>query len=332
MPILDKNLLLSEIKDRLDDYIAANTVKRIIADASAAMSNYEVTRLKPDGGIDDESEQLIDLFLNAKEIEGRSEKTTARYRYILKKLRDGTNIPLKLMTTNNIREYLAKELKRGVSQSTIRGNVWVYNSFYGWLFNDGMIPLNPTANLSKIKVKIEKETPFTGEQIQLLKESAENECELAIIHFLLSTGCRISEACSVNREDIDYANLKLDVLGKGNKVRTVYIDGVTSLILKRYLSTRDDIDPSLFYSRRSNSRYTDNGIRAMLNRVGERACVPNVHPHRFRRTLATNLIDHGMSVQEVAQILGHSNLDTTMGYITINEKNTENAYRKYACM
>jgi site-specific recombinase XerD len=331
MAILDKNLLLSEIEERLNNYVPANMVKQILNDAMEAMTMYEVTRLKPDGG-GDETDQLINLFLNAKEIEGRSGKTIARYRYILKKLHDGVNAPFDKITVYHIRQYMMKEKDRGVSLSTIKGNAWVYNSCFSWLYNEGLIKSNPTANLGQIKVKKEEEMPFSGEQIQLLKENAENECEAAIIHFLLSTGCRISETCSVNRNDIDFANLKLDVLGKGNKVRTVYIDNVTAMMLKRYLATRTDIDPALFYATRSNGRYTDNGIRAMLNRIAARANVPNVHPHRFRRTLATNLIDRGMNIQEVAEILGHTNIDTTMGYIHLNKKNAENAYRKYACM
>lgn len=331
MPILDKNLLLAEIEERLNNYIPANTTRQIINDAAEVMTRYEVTRLKPDDGSDD-SEQLIELFLNAKEIEGRSEKTISRYRYILKRLHDSSNVPFTKITVYHIRQYMMQEKDRGVSMNTLKGNAWVYTSCFGWLFNEGLIQTNPTANLGQIKVKVEEELPFTGEQLQLLKENTENECEAAILHFLLSTGCRISEACSVNRNDIDFANLQLQVLGKGNKVRTVYIDSVTALILKRYLSTRKDIDPSLFYSKRTNGRYTPNGIRAMLNRIGERANVPNVHPHRFRRTLATNLIDRGMRIQEVAEILGHANIDTTMGYIHINQKNAENAYRKYACM
>ena len=331
MAILDKNLLLSEIEERLNNYIPANTVRQIINDAAEAMTRYEVTRLKPTGD-DDESDQLIELFLNAKEIEGRSGKTIERYRYILQRLHESTNVPFTKITVYHIRQYMMAEKDRGISMNTIKSNAWVYNSCFGWLFNEGLIQTNPTANLGQIKVKKEEEMPFTGEQIQLLKENAENECEAAIIHFLLSTGCRISEACSVNRNDIDFANLKLDVLGKGNKVRTVYIDNVTALMLKRYLATRNDIDPALFYARRTNGRYTPNGIRAMLNRIGKKANVPNVHPHRFRRTLATNLIDRGMVIQDVAEILGHANIDTTMGYIHLNKKNAENAYRKYACM
>lgn len=331
MPILDKNLLLSEIEERLNYYVPANTVRQIINDAAEAMTRYEVTRLKPSGD-DDESDQLIELFLNAKEIEGRSGKTIDRYRYILKRLHEASNIPFTRITVYHIRQYMMQEKERGISLSTIKSNAWVYNSCFGWLFNEGLIQTNPTSNLGQIKVMREEELPFSGEQIQLLKEAAENDCESAIIHFLLSTGCRISEACSVNRDDVDFANLQLQVLGKGNKIRMVYIDNVTAMMLKRYLNGRNDIDPSLFYAKRTNGRYTPNGIRAMLNRIGERANVPNVHPHRFRRTLATNLIDRGMRIQEVAEILGHANIDTTMGYIHINQKNAENAYRKYACM
>lgn len=331
MAILDKNLLLKEIEERLNDYIPANTVRKIINDAAEAMTQYEVTRLRPDGGRD-ETDQLIDLFLNAKEIEGRSEKTIARYRYSLKRLHEAVNVPFSKMTVYNIRQYMSAEKSRGVSMNTLKGNAWCWNSCFSWLFNEGLIPNNPTANLGQIKVCKEEELPFSGEQVQLLKENAENECESAVIHFLLSTGCRISEACSVNRNDIDFVNLKLEVLGKGNKYRTVYIDNVTAMMLNRYLATRDDIDPSLFYSHRTNGRYSTGGIRAMLNRIGDRACVPNVHPHRFRRTLATNLVDRGMGIQEVASILGHVNIDTTMTYVKVNERNAENSYRKYACM
>lgn len=332
MSVLDKNLLLSEIQDRLDDYIPANTVKKILNDAAEALTMYEVTRLSPTDGGGDESGQLIDLFLNAKEIEGRSEKTIARYRYCLERFHKAVNVPFPKLTVYHIRQYLMDEKARGVSMNTLKGNVWCYNSCFGWLFNEGLIPSNPTANLGQIKAMKEEELPFSGEQVQLLKENTANDCEAAIVHFLLSTGCRIAEVCSVNRADVDFRELKLEVLGKGNKVRTVYIDDVTAMMLQRYLAQRDDIDPALFYAKRTNGRYTTGGIRAMLNRIGERAHVPNVHPHRFRRTLATNLVDRGMSIQEVAAILGHASIDTTMTYVRVNQKNAENAYRKYACM
>ena len=332
MAVLDKKLLLADIESKMHGYIPADTVRRIITDVAEVMTNYEVTRNGgPDGGPDRESEQLLNLFLDAKKIEGKSVNTINLYRYVLNKLLEGVNAPFKSMTVYHLRQFMMLEKERGVSMNTIKHNGWVYSSYFGWLFKEGLIPANPTVNLGQIKAKVQKELPFTGEQIQLIKESCRNDCETAIVHFLLSTGCRISEACSVNRSDIDYANLKLEVTGKGDKTRTVYIDNVTAMMLKRYLSERKDIDPALFYSR-IGQRFTPNGIRAMLKRIEDRSHVPGVHPHRFRHTLATNLIDRGMSVQEVAIILGHSKLDTTMTYIHINERNTENAYRKYACM
>lgn len=332
MAVLDKKLLLSEIEAKMNGYIPADTVRRIITDVAETMTKYEVTRNgDPDGGTDVESEQLLNLFLDAKRIEGKSDKTIALYRYTMNRLHESLNVPFKSMTVYHLRQFMMQEKDRGISMNTIKHNCWTYSSFFGWLFKEGLIQTNPTSNIGQIKAKKQEELPFTSEQIQLIKENTNNDCENAIIHFLLSTGCRISEVCSVNRQDIDYANLKLEVNGKGDKTRTVYIDNVTAMMLKRYLASRKDIDPALFYSR-NNQRFTPNGIRAMLKRIEERSHVPGIHPHRFRHTLATNLIDRGMSVQEVAVILGHANLDTTMTYIHINEKNTENAYRKYACM
>lgn len=330
MSILDKKLLLADIETRLNNYIPANTVRQIIADAGEAMVDYEVTAKTPDDS-KDESKQLIRLFLDAKTIEGKAPSTVNRYEYILNRLHDDTGVPFKKITVYHLRQYLMSEKDRGISMNTLKGNANCWSAFFQWLRNEGLIDTDPTVNLGQIKAKSETELPFTGEQIQLIKEACENELELAIVHFLLTTGCRISEACSVNRSDIDYQNLRLTVTGKGDKTRTVYIDNVTALMLKRYLATRDDIDPALFYSR-NNRRFEPGGVRAMLKRIEERSHVPGIHPHRFRHTLATNLVDRGMSIQEVAAILGHANIDTTMTYVYVNQRQTENNYRKYACM
>jgi site-specific recombinase XerD len=332
MSILDKKLLLSDIEKRLNAYIPYDTVRKIIADAGEAMTNYEVTSSGPDGGGGkDESKQLVRLYLDAKEIEGKSQKTLDRYEYILGRLIEAVDVPLNRITVYHLRQYMMHEKNRGISMTTIKNNNYVFTGFYGWLRKEGLIDTDPTANIGVIKAPFEKEIPFTAEELQLIKESCADDQQLAIVHFLLSTGCRISEACSVNRQDIDFRNMRLSVTGKGDKTRTVYIDDVTAMMLKRYLATREDIDPALFYSR-NNQRYTPGGIRAMLKQVEKRSHVPNVHPHRFRHTLATNLVDRGMSIQEVAAILGHAKLDTTMTYISVNQRNTENSYRRYACM
>lgn len=332
MPVLDKKLLLQDIEKKLNEYIPANTVRRILADAGEVMQNYQVIANPPDGGgPSDESTQLIRLYLDAKTIEGKSERTIARYEYILTRLYRDTGTPIRKMTVFHLRQYMMAEKERGISMNTIRGYVRVWSPFFTWLRAEGLTDSDPTANLGAVKARAEEEEPFTNEEIQLIKEACENDLERAAVHFLLATGCRISEMCSVNRNDIDWSGMKLPVVGKGDKRRTVYLDDVTVLMLRRYLKTREDIDPALFYSK-SGTRFTPSGVQQMLKRVENRAGVPGVHPHRFRHTLATNLVDRGMSVQEVAAILGHAKLDTTMTYVMVKERNVENSYRKFASM
>lgn len=192
-----------------------------------------------------------------------------------------------------------------------------------------MMTSRPTANLAPIKQPKEIKHPFTAVEIKQLRDNATNPRDAALIEFLLATGCRVSEVCSVNRTDIDFRQQKLIVNGKGSKQRTVYLDDVTCVVIRDYLKTRTDFNPALFTGK-GTDRLTAGGIRRALNTIAERAGVANVHPHRFRRTLATNLIDHGMSIQEVASILGHDKLDTTMTYVFINQRNVEAAYRRYA--
>ncbi len=332
MSVLDKKLLLADIEKKLNAYVPADTVRKIIADAGEVLTRYDVTSTGPDGGGGkDESRQLVQMYIDAKAIEGRSQSTLKQFDYILTRLIEAVNVPLDRVTVYHLRQYIMSEKNRGISMNTIKGNVSVYSGFYDWLHREGLISTDPTANIGQIKATVEKEVPFTSEEIQLIKEACVNDLQLAVVHFLLSTGCRVSEVCSVNRSDIDYRNMKLSVTGKGNKTRIVYIDDVTALMLKRYLSKRDDLDPALFYSKQK-CRFTTDGIRIMLKTIEERSHVPNVHPHRFRHTLATNLIDRGMSIQEVASILGHAKLDTTMMYVSVNQRNAENSYRKFACM
>lgn len=170
---------------------------------------------------------------------------------------------------------------------------------------------------------------YSEVEIEKLKFCCRTIRDRAIISFLLSTGCRIGEVCRLNREDVDLANMECRVLGKGNKERTVFPDAVTAMLLRDYLAQRTDESPALFAGRGS-SRLSPNGIRRMLDVLARAAGVEHVHPHKFRRTLATGLIRHGMPIQEVAAILGHDKLDTTMQYVVLDKTDVKNAYRKYA--
>lgn len=326
MSIASKQMLLNELEERLSDKLSARDLQAFVTDTSSLLARYEVEFKAQESHA---SEDYLKAFLDAKQIEGRSQKTLERYRYILKKLLVETGVPLPEITTYHIRSYLIREKSRGIGDKTIEGTRTVFSSFFGWLWKEGLIERNPCANIGAIKCTKKIRHPYSDVEIEKLKESCDTLRDRAIISFLLSTGCRISEMCGLNRDDVDFESLECQVLGKGNKERTVYIDNVTAMLLKRYLKSRADFVQALFIGKGSE-RMTPGGVRARLKTIAERAGVENVHPHRFRRTLATNLINHGMQIQEVASILGHDKIDTTMTYVYIEKNNVKNAYRRYA--
>lgn len=326
MSIESKQMLLNALEEMLSDKLTAKDLRAFMQSASASLSEYEVEYKKQDGRA---AEDYLKAFIDAKQIEGRSQKTLDRYSYILRKLFRSAGVPLPEITTYHLRSYLMDMKTRGLGDKTIEGERTVFSSFFGWIWKEGLIERNPCANIGAIKCAKKIRQPYSDVEIEQLKEHCSNLRDKALISFLLSTGCRISEACGLNRDDIDFENLECQVLGKGNKERTVYIDNVTAMVLKRYLKSRTDVIPALFIGK-GTDRMTPGGVRFAFKRIAEEAGVENVHPHRFRRTLATNLINHGMPIQEVASILGHDKLDTTMKYVYIEKSNVKNAYRKYA--
>ena len=185
------------------------------------------------------------------------------------------------------------------------------------------------ANLGAIKVPKKVREAYAAVDLEKLKTACASPRNMALLSFLLATGCRISEITQLNREDLNFQDKEVLVLGKGNKERTVYFDDVTAMHLRRYLGTRTDDNPALFVGKRKE-RLQPGGVRAMLKTLAAAAGVDHVHPHKFRRTLATTMIAHGMPIQEVAAILGHDKLDTTMKYIVLDKTSVKNSYRKYA--
>ena len=278
---------------------------------------------------DVETGELLEEFLAAKTVEGKSPRTIAHYRYLLGRMFEAVNMPIRDIMVFTLRRYLAKLKADGLQDVTIEGVRCTICSFFGWLHRENLLPMNPAANLGPIKCEKKVKKPLSAVDIEHLKEFCETIRDRAIVNVLLSTGCRISEVCGMNRDSVDFANLECTVLGKGNKQRVVFIDDVTAMLLRRYLMERTDESEALFVGK-GTKRLTPAGVRFMLNKVAERAGVEHVHPHRFRRTLATSLVDHGMPIQEVANILGHEKLETTMKYVYINKANVKNDYRKYA--
>ena len=329
MALLDKKIYLADLEKRLNAFVPADDVRRIIEQAADALAEYDIENLPEEIRGSTDSENLVQLFLDAKGVEGRSAGTIAHYKYILGRLMEDVNVPLEKMTVHHLRSWLMKEKDRGVSLRTLEGNRYVFTSFFGWAWKEELIPKNPTVNLAPIKQQKVIRKPYSSVEMEKLKANAANTRDLALISFLVSTGCRISEVCALNVLDIDFRSRSVKVLGKGNKERVVYLDDVCVMYLERYFQERDDDKEALFLGK-GTDRMTPHGVRAMLKRIEAKSGVENVHPHRFRRTLATNLINHGMPIQEVAAVLGHDKIDTTMKYVYIDQRNVETAYRKYA--
>ena len=327
MPFEDKALLLNRFESAMNNLLVANQVNEVMSALSNELANYNVEQIDHTA---DRTDDYLDAFLSAKEIEGRSPKTLKRYRYIISRFQSAVNIPTNEITVFHIRRYLSDEKSRGIGDSTLEGIREVFNDYFNWLQRENLIKVNPCANLGAIKYQQKVRLAYSEVELDKLKCSCKKVRDKAIICFLLSTGCRISEVVWLNREDVDIKNRECKVLGKGNKERIVYIDSVAAIALDEYLKSRKDDYPALFIGRGSQ-RLSSNGIRKVLKVLQQAAHIETkVHPHRFRRTLATNLIHRGMPIQEVARILGHEKLDTTMKYICINDSDIKYSYNKYA--
>ena len=328
MSIADKQTFATELRDRLADKLTEANIDDVIYELTNQMAFYEIERRQGDVSRQD-FDEMVSIFIDTKQIEGRSQKTLDRYEYLLKRFHDYDHTPIREITVFHIRQFLSYEKSRGLCDRTLTGYRNVFSSFFGWLHREGLLEHNPCANLMPIKCRKEVRKPYSDVDIEKLKEACSSTRDKAIVTFLLSTGCRISEVCGLNRGDIDFRNLECTVLGKGNKERTVYLNDIAAMQLSEYLNGRHDNCDALFIGK-GTDRLHPGGIRKRLNELAEKAGVQNVHPHRFRRTLATNLITHGMPIQEVASILGHENIDTTMTYVYLDKMGVKNSYRKYS--
>lgn len=326
MPIEAKTLLLNRMESALSDLLSVTQLNHVIDALSGELVNYHVEHRESNANLPDD---CLDIFLSAKGIEGRSPKTLERYRYIIGKLTEATNVNTKEITVFHIRRYLTDLRNRGVSDSTLEGERQVFSSYFNWLQRENLISTNPCANLGAIKYQKKVKLAYTDVDLEMMKTNCRTTRDKAIICFLLSTGCRISEVTQLNRDDVDLIKRECKVLGKGNKERIVYIDSLTAMMLQEYLASRTDSYKALFVGK-GTERLKPGGVRFILKKIQKKAHIETtVHPHRFRRTLATNLIHRGMPIQEVAKILGHEKLDTTMKYVCINDPDIKYSYNKY---
>ncbi len=273
----------------------------------------------------------IQLFLAAKRVEGCSEKTIRYYDSTLRNVLKTINKDVLQITTDDLRLYLDDyQSNRSAGKTTIDNIRRILSSFFSWLEDEDYIMKSPVRRIHKVKTcKTVKET-YSDEALEIMRDHCESIRDLALIDLLASTGMRVGELVLLDRDDIDFTNRECVVLGKGNKQRKVYFDARAKIHLQNYLNSRADDNPALFVSlQQPHNRLQIRGIEIRLHELGEKLNLCRIHPHKFRRTLATMAIDKGMPIEQVQQLLGHQNVDTTLQYAMVNQANVKQSHRKY---
>lgn len=327
-----RDTIIERVLSTLRRFSVQQEVEEAVQDVlTMELGKYEVQERTTELAVyDNSAEGMLRRFVATKRIEGKADTTLRRYYSMNMELLHFLGKPLYDVTTYDIRFYLSWRRQKGkVTNRTLDGMRRCYSVFFAWLAAEGLISHNPCAAVAQIKYKKQVKKPFTRSELNKLRGACNSVRDLALVEFLYATGCRVSEVATLDIRDVDFKRRECIVLGKGNKERRVYFTPVTAELLEEYLSSRKDEHKALFIGRGS-SRLGKNGIEAALKRIGKRADVENVHPHRYRRTLATNLLNRGMRIQDVAAILGHEDLKTTQIYVTMDQSRVRRAYQRYA--
>lgn len=274
---------------------------------------------------------FVELFLSAKRIEGCSEKSLTYYKATIEAMLNELKKDVKHIETDDIRRYLTdyQENKKS-SRVTIDNIRRILSSFFSWLEDEDYILKSPVRRIHKVKTGTNIKETYSDEALELMRDHCTEFRDLAIIDMLASTGMRVGEMVLLNRNDIDFNERECIVFGKGSKERVVYFDARTKIHLQNYLERRTDDNPALFVSLKSpHERLKIGGVEVRLREYGKKLGLQKVHPHKFRRTLATMAIDKGMPIEQLQQLLGHKKIDTTLQYAMVKQSNVKMAHRKY---
>ena len=324
-----KDQLITEVQQQMLPYLNNEQLRKLRAAMEFCLHGLEI--IQTDQQQEQEQTDATAAFIAAKRIEGCSEKTLTYYRKTIEAMTVAVGKPVQRITTDDIRQYLTTyQMQRKSSKVTIDNIRRILASFYSWLEDEDYIVKSPVRRIHKVKTaKVIKET-YTDEALEQMRDNCDSLRDLAIIDLLASSGMRVGELVALNRDDINFNERECVVFGKGNKERLVYFDARTKIHLQNYLDSRADGNPALFVTLRAPyNRLQIGGVEMRLRQLGRRLSIPKVHPHKFRRTLATSAIDKGMPIEQVQQLLGHQKIDTTMHYAMVKQQNVKLAHRKY---
>lgn len=277
------------------------------------------------------NEEYLTMFLNAKKLEGCSERTISYYRVTVRHFLSTISTPIRRISTDEIRQYLVDYQSRNncgkITVDNVRRNM---SSFFSWLEEEDYILKSPMRRIHKIKTKVEVKETISDENIEKMRDSCTELRDIAIIDLLYSTGMRVGELVNLNIQDINLEQRECVVYGKGDKERRVYFDAKAKIHLREYINSRTDEREALFVSLSApHNRLRISGVEMRLRALGRKLNLPRIHPHKFRRTMATRAIDKGMPIEQVQKILGHSQIDTTLRYAIVNQTNVKTAHQKF---
>ena len=324
-----KQNLITDVVQAMLPYLNNAQAEKLQEVLQHSLSDYEVVENEQNN--EPVEQNLVDLFLSAKRIEGCPEKSLKYYQSTITALIDTVGKGVKYIETEDIRSYLTDYQSRKQSSKVTIDNIRrILSSFFSWLEDEDYILKSPVRRIHKVKTGTNIKETYTDEALELMRDNCTELRDLAIIDMLASTGMRVGEMVLLNREDIDFNERECVVFGKGDKERIVYFDARTKIHLQNYLNSREDDNPALFVSlQKPYNRLKISGIEVRLRQYGKRLGIPKVHPHKFRRTLATMAIDKGMPIEQLQQLLGHRRIDTTLQYAMVKQSNVKIAHRKY---
>ena len=326
-----KEKVIKEIEQKMASILNNEQKEKLKEVLLYTFYNIEVTSIKDE--LVEDTTDYAKMFIAAKRIEGCSERTLNYYETTIKTMIDKLSKKVNSIETEDLRNYLSEyQAKNNCSKVTIDNVRRILSSFFAWLEDEDYIMKSPVRRIHKVKATQTVKETYTDEELEEMRDACVEIRDLAMIDFLASTGVRVGELVNLDRVDVDMQERSCVVLGKGGKEREVYFDARTKIHLQNYLNSRTDNNPALFVSLlRPYDRLKISGVEIRLRELGKRINIKKIHPHKFRRTMATKAIDKGMPIEQVQVLLGHRKIDTTLQYAMVNQNNVRNSHKRFIC-